>query len=205
MFAQYFHEAGYNVLLPDLEGHGSSEGKYIGMGYHDRLDILKWIDFIINENTDAQIVLQGLSMGASTVLLTTGENLPPNVKVAISDCAYTSVREEFLYLVDEYLDLPFKHFIMNAANTICKLKTGVKFEQINVIKAVKNSTTPTLFIHGDQDKFVPFYMLDKLYNANQNIIKEKLVIDGAHHAMSATIKPEIYFNTVFAFISQFVE
>ena len=201
LYAQQFHEKGFNVLLPDLEGHGLSEGKYIGMGYDDRFDIMKWIDLIISENPNAKIVLHGVSMGASTVLLTTGEKLPSNVKVAISDCAYTNVKEEFLYLVDEYLELNFKNFIMSGANTMCKIKLGISFDQINVTKAVQKSTTPTLFIHGDQDKFVPFYMLDKLYRANENLIKDKLVVEGAHHAMSSTINTELYFQKVFEFIN----
>lgn len=204
LFAEAFYNKGYNILLPDLEGHGHSEGKYIGMGYYDRLDMLKWINLIIEKNPNAQIVLHGVSMGASTILMTTGENLPSNVKAAISDCAYSNVEEEFLYLVDEYLDLPFKHFIMSAANAVSRKRLGVDFGQINVEKAVSNSTTPTLFIHGTEDRFVPFYMLDKLYNANNSIQKEKLIIEGAHHAMSATIEKELYFETVFNFIDNFV-
>ena len=39
--AKQFLNYGYNVLLPDLRAHGKSEGKYIGMGWLDRLDLIK--------------------------------------------------------------------------------------------------------------------------------------------------------------------
>lgn len=205
LYAEAFYNEGYNILLPDLEGHGNSQGKYVGMGYYDRFDILKWINLVIEENPKAQIVLHGVSMGGATVLMTTGENLPINVKVAISDCAYSNVEEEFLYLVDEYFDLPFKNFIMSAANVMSKIRIGVDFKQINIVDAVEKSKTPTLFIHGTEDKFVPFYMLDKLYNANNLIQKQKLIVNDAHHAMSATVETELYFETVFTFVDNYID
>ena len=46
-FADYFYSLGYDVLVPDNRGHGKSEGDYIGFGWLDRLDYVKWIDQII--------------------------------------------------------------------------------------------------------------------------------------------------------------
>ena len=36
-------------------------------------------------------------MGAATVMMTSGERLPSNVRVVIEDCGYTSAWEEFAY------------------------------------------------------------------------------------------------------------
>ena len=40
----YNHEMNYNIILPDLQAHGLSEGDAIQMGWKDRLDVIKWID-----------------------------------------------------------------------------------------------------------------------------------------------------------------
>ena len=90
----YWEDLNYNILMPNNRGHGKSEGNYIGFGWHDRLDYIEWIDYIINRSgKDSKILLHGISMGAATVLMTSGEDLPENVKAIVSDCAYTSVNE----------------------------------------------------------------------------------------------------------------
>ncbi len=93
--AENFHRRGYNVLAVSLRAHADSEGDYIGMGWLDRLDLLDWIDLLVSENPDAEIVLHGTSMGAAAVMMVSGEKLPENVKAIIEDCGYTSVWDIF--------------------------------------------------------------------------------------------------------------
>lgn len=199
-FANKFYDMGYNVLVPDLRGHGQSEGDYIGMGWHDRLDIIRWINKIIEEDKDANIILHGVSMGAATVMMTSGEELPSNVKVIIEDCGYTSVKDEFAYQLKALFKLP-SFPIINVASLMCKMKAGYWFGEGSAVKQVAKSKIPTLFIHGDADDFVPYFMLDKLYDA-ANCTKEKLVIKGAAHARAAVVDPELYWNTIKKFIDK---
>ncbi|MEW9079139.1 alpha/beta hydrolase [Terrisporobacter glycolicus] len=200
--AKYFYEMGYNVLIPDLRSHGRSEGDYIGMGWDDRLDIISWINFIIQNNSNSKIVLHGTSMGAATVLMASGEDLPPNVKAIISDCAYTSVWDEFSYELETYLNVPTS-YVLNVTNIITKLRAGYSFKEASAIDAVKKSTVPILYIHGDSDKFVPYSMMDKLYNATKSP-KEKLTIEGAEHANSDLISPYLYWLTINDFVEKYI-
>ena len=89
-YAQKFYDMGYNIIIPDLRGHGKSEGTYIGMGWHERLDIVDLTNYITNNYKGSQIILFGVSMGAATVMSASGENFPRNVKAIIEDCGYTS-------------------------------------------------------------------------------------------------------------------
>lgn len=200
--SKYFYDMGYNVLIPDLRGHGKSEGDYIGMGWKDRLDIISWINFIINENPNAEIVLHGTSMGAATVLMTSGENLPSNVKAIVADCAYTSAWDEFSYQLETYLKVP-SSYILNVTNMVTKLKAGYSLKEASALESVKKATVPILFIHGDKDKFVPYSMMDKLYDATSSP-KEKLTIDGGEHANSDLVSPFLYWLTVEDFLNQYV-
>ena len=81
-----FYNQGYNVILPHMRGHGESEGAYIGMGYHDRKDIIKWVEYIISQDSLAEILIYGVSMGGAATMMVSGENLPDNVKCFIEDC-----------------------------------------------------------------------------------------------------------------------
>ena len=200
--SKYFYDMGYNVLIPDLRGHGKSEGDYIGMGWKDRLDIISWINFITKENPNAEIVLHGTSMGAATVLMTSGENLPSNVKAIVADCAYTSAWDEFSYQLETYLKVP-SYYILNVTNMVTKLKAGYSLKEASALECVKKATVPILYIHGDKDKFVPYSMMDKLYDATSSP-KEKLTIDGGEHANSDLVSPFLYWLTVEDFLNQYV-
>ena len=196
--AKQFLNYGYNVLMPDLRAHGKSEGKYIGMGWPDRLDLMQWIDYLIATYGNIKIILYGISMGAATVMMTSGERLPSNVIVVIEDCGYTSAWEEFAYELKTLFHMPTFPALYNA-NVITKIRAKYSVKKASAIKQVAKSKTPTLFIHGDKDKFVPFYMLDKLYEA-ASCKKEKLVIKNAGHTEAQAIEPERYWRVVRRFI-----
>lgn len=201
-YVEKFRSYGYNGLIIDLRAHGRSEGQYIGMGWLDRYDLRMWIDKIIEENKNCKIILYGISMGAATVSMTTGEELPKEVKLAIADCGYTSVWEEFSVHLKKILHvLPFP--LLYVASFMSKMFVGYGFKEASTIKQLKKSKTPTLFIHGKKDKFVPFSMLDKIYKSAQ-CEKEKLEIEEAAHAESCNINPEKYWGTIEKFIEKYI-
>ena len=197
-----FFNRGYNVLVPDLRGQGKSEGKYIGMGIPDRFDLLDWINYLIKNHSERKIILYGISMGASAVMMTTGENLPNEVKLAVSDCGYSSVWDEFAYQLKRLFKIP-AFPILNIASMICKIKAGYFLRECSCTKALSKSKTPILLIHGTEDDFVPFYMLQKNYDI-ANCPKEKLEIKGARHSESFTIENALYWKTVDEFITHYL-
>lgn len=202
--AQHWHEKGWNVLLPDLRGCGESEGNYYGMGWLDRLDILEWIQkVVLKQVPEAQIVLHGVSMGAAAVMMTTGEKLPKNVRAAVEDCGYTDVWEEFTLQLKKVFGLP-QFPIMHIANGMAKSRAGYSFKEASSVEQVKKSETPTLFIHGDADTFVPFFMLDKVYDAAA-CVKKKMVVHGAQHGEAAQLEPQRYWDTVHTFVEKYLD
>ncbi|HAX72748.1 MAG TPA: alpha/beta hydrolase [Firmicutes bacterium] len=202
-YAKKFYDMGYNVLIPNLRGHGDSEGDYIGMGWHDRLDMLSWIELILKGTPDADIVLHGVSMGAATVMMTSGEDLPSNVKAIVADCGYTSVWDQFAYQLDELFSLP-AFPIMHASSLVAKLRAGYYLDEASALEQVKKSKTPILFIHGDKDDFVPYEMMEELYNAAGSE-KEMLTVEGAEHAKSSSANPELYWTTIYNFVNKYVK
>ena len=200
-FVKKFHSLGFNVLAVDARAHGDSEGAKIGMGWPERKDIFRWIDLIMSWDKAARIVLHGVSMGASTVLMASGDGLPENVKAIIADCGYTSEWDEFRWEA-ETLHIPWFP-VLNAASLISKARDGYDFKQASALEQVKKSSTPTLFIHGSEDELVPYDMLGELYLAAA-CEKEKLTVEGAGHAMSSSVDPELYWNTVERFIEKYI-
>ncbi|TCN20416.1 alpha/beta hydrolase [Mesobacillus foraminis] len=203
-YVRNFYEKGYHVLAPDLRGHGDSEGDYIGMGWHDRKDMLLWIDEIIEKDPKAEIALFGVSMGGATVMMTAGEeNLPSNVKVIVEDCGYAAVSDVFIYQLDDLFGLP-EFPVMQAANTITSLRAGYDLYEASAVEQVAKSRAPIMFIHGDADTFVPFEMLDKVYKA-ANVEKEKLIIPKAGHGEAEKVAPDTYWNGVWSFVGKYLD
>lgn len=200
--SRHFNAAGYNILLPDLRGCGKSGGKYYGMGWLDSQDMLLWIKIICDKDPSAQIVLTGGSMGGATVMMTTGLELPANVVAAVEDCGYTSVWDEFTYQLKKVFGLP-KYPFMPIANIMSKRRAGYSFKEASSLERVKHSKTPTLFIHGTADDFVPFSMLDENYEA-ASCEKQRFAVKGAGHGLSAEAAPQLYWDTVDSFLSRYI-
>ena len=188
---------GYSVLLPDLRASGKSEGKYIGMGWLDRLDIKKWVEYINNNYPNKKIILYGVSMGAATVMMSVGENLK-NVVCAIEDCGYVSVEDEMSYQLKKIFKLP-KFPVIYISSIICKLKAGYYFKEASCITQLNKGKVPILFIHGDKDTFVPTFMVYELYNQYKSK-KDILVISEATHAKSMYKDGIKYWDKIFKFL-----
>ena len=200
-YAKQFHNLGFSVLVPDARAHGESEGTYYGMGWLERKDLLGWANQLIAADPAAEIVLFGVSMGGATVMMTAGEELPEQIKCIVEDCGYTSVWDEFSLQLKSLFGAP-DFPLMYTADLICRLRAGYGFKEASSVEQLKQAEVPVLFIHGEEDTFVPYSMLDQVYNACASPEKEKLTIPGAGHGVAASIDPDLYWSTVETFINK---
>ncbi len=196
----HYYKQGFNTLFPYMRGHRSSEHKFSSMGYYERFDMVAWINYITALDPEAQIIIHGCSMGAAITMMTTGEDLPDNVKCAVADCGYTSCWDEYKEQIGNTAHLPAFPFLY-AADSFSKLFMGWSFKDCSPLEAVKRSVTPTVFVHGEKDTFVPYSMMDELYNAC-SAEKEKLSVPDAEHDQSCEMHPEMYWETIDPFVAR---
>ena len=195
----YRDQFNYNVLFPDLQYHGYSEGDEIQMGWKDRLDVMKWIEVAHGLFKDDFMVLHGVSMGAATVMMTSGEALPDYVKCFVEDCGYCSVTDQFKKNLDDMSKL-LPNAIITSAGIVSGKEFGWKFKDADCRPQLAKCVKPMLFIHGDADDFVPFEHLWENYNAKKQGYKEYWVAPGAVHANSYAKYPEEYTYKVSNFL-----
>ena len=202
VFAKRYYEMGYNLVMPYSRAHGKSEHNYCTMGWFERFDIIDWSNYISDRNPDAKIVLHGVSMGSATVMMATGEKLPKNVKCCIADCGFTTLWDLYSFRIRDLCPGAPAELLLHLANAVSKQKIGFDFKEASAIEQVKKSVTPTLFIHGEKDDFVPFWMNYSLYEA-AGCEKQRLVVPNSAHAISELVDPELYWSTVTEFINKY--
>lgn len=202
--AIFYLNNGYNLLIVDERAHGQSEGTYIGFGCLDRHDAKLWTYTMIEKlGEDCKILLHGDSMGGATVLMTTGLALPPQVKAAVSDCAFTSAWEVFSCVLKNTYHLPPTP-IMQIANQMVKKKAGYELDECNARREVAKATIPILFFHGEADSFVPCSMVNELYNACRTE-KKLVIVEGAGHVESCYRDADLYEGAIEEFIFPIME
>lgn len=163
-FVQFYYDQGFDVLIPDLRGHGQSEGDYIGFGWHDRLDLKQWIEQLVDEKNSSSIFLHGVSMGAATVLMTSGEELPSAVNGVIADSGYTSAEDILTYQLEHLYNLPSFPMIQITSG-LTKARAGFDFAEASAVDQIAKNNLPLFIIHGEADELVPESMSHELYKA----------------------------------------
>ncbi len=197
----YRDDFNYNVLFPDLQYFGYSEGDHAQMGWYDRLDVEKWIEVAHGIFNDDFMVLHGVSMGAATVMMAGGDPLPEYVRCIVEDCGYSSVVMQF----NDNRKQSFRFIppdVLQSASLVTKRKHGWSFWEASSAKQLEKCTIPVFFIHGDADDFVPIDHLWRNFNAKKQGYKEYWVAPGAVHANSYAKYPEEYKARVKDFLNR---
>jgi uncharacterized protein len=194
---KFYYDQGYDILKPDARGHGLSEGEYIGYGWHDRKDYVQWSHFLAEEEGAENIFLHGFSMGAATVLMASGEELPVEVKGIIADSGYTTVREELTHQLKYLYHLP-AFPVMQVTSAITSIRAGYTFSEASAIDSIIKTKLPLFIIHGDQDKLVPTEMGQRIFDA-ANSDKVLWIVPGAGHTEAYTIAEKEYQDRLKAF------
>mgnify|MGYP000845316418 FL=1 len=194
-----FLDKGWNVLLMDQRSHGKSEGKFASYGYHEKQDLDRWVNWLIEKHgKDATIGLLGVSMGGGTVL----EYLAINkyVKFVIADCPYSDLKELMHYQLWQLNHVP-PFPVLNILDLMLKKRIKFKLADVSPLEAVKDSELPVMFVHGSNDNYVPTYMSKKMYDAKKGT-KKLLIIDGAVHANAYGVNQELYEKEMWLFIEE---
>jgi len=190
-------EAGRNVLLINQRCHGGSEGHTITFGILERQDVLNWIRYAADRFGDVPILLNGVSMGAATVLMVSGMELPENIKGVIADCPYDAPGNIIRKVLgqDQGMNVKIVYPLIRWGG---KLFGKFDLETTSPLEAVKQAKIPILLIHGDADGFVPYSMSCNIHAAAPENIEFHAIHD-AGHALNYVRSPEEYTHIVNAF------
>lgn len=195
VIAERFIEWGYNVLIPDERAHGKSDGSETTYGYRESRDLITWIDFM-KAHSDAKLVIYGTSMGAVAVALAS-DQIRDGVYAAVCDCGFTSLRNSMNYLSTR-CHAPSAMFKIIGA--MCRRRLGIDFSE-SAEDHLKNSSIPTVFVHGLNDDAILSSESEKNYQACA-APKELILVEGCGHT-TAAMRPEIS-EQIYQFIKKYI-
>lgn len=200
--ADFWHDNGCSVLYAEQRGQGESGGEVMGFGITERYDCLDWLAWLEN-NTDEQlpIYLAGISMGATTVLMAAGLDLPQRVHGIMADCGFTSPEAIWRHVAKDNLHIPYD-LLRRPIDRLCRRKIGCGPGDDSTVAAMQRCTTPVLLIHGTNDSFVPLDMTLQNYQACAAPCR-LLVVPGADHGVSYLVNREGYEAAVKEFWDEF--
>ena len=201
--SEFWNENQCSVLYIEQRGQGQSGGDYMGFGMTERFDIQSWISWI-NQRSGGSlpIYLAGISMGASTVLMASGMDLPENVHGIMADCGFTSAKAIWKHVYEDTMHLPYNSVRAKLMDDICKNKIRCTSDDYSTLKAMETNTRPVLFVHGTDDSFVPVTMTYENYKACK-APKRLLIVPGAEHGLSFLVEEENYKNAVLSFFRDY--
>lgn len=195
---RFYYDRGYSILLVDQRSHGMSEGKYITYGARERFDCRDWCRYAKERFPEKKVFIDGISMGASTVLMASGLDLPDNVVGVIADCGYTSPYEIISKVAAE-MGYPVK-IVMPVLSSAIKLIAGFDPKGCSTLDAMEKNTLPVLLVHGKADSFVPYEMSVRTYDACR-APKTLLIVDNADHGVSFFVDNEKVVKVLSDFIN----
>ena len=197
---QLFHRLGLNILVPQQRTHGKSGGRYITFGVKESVDMQRWIRYHNDRLSQQQIILYGISMGASTMLYLAERVLPGNVKGIIADCGFTSPREIISHVFRSVLRFPPLLSVWTAG-LWARIFAGFSFSDCDTRKSLERTRLPVLLIHGTADSFVPSRMSEEAFKGCSGT-KKLLLVKNAEHGLSYLTDGIAYAAHVIDFIKQ---
>ena len=215
-WAKVYYDLGYNLFAPDATSHGQSQGDLINFGWLEKDNYVDWLTLLTTEKAEQSesILLHGVSMGAATVLMTAGEELPSNVEGVIADSAYSSLEAELDYLktfistalgeMAEALGLTEENIelALPLLNELVKENFGFEISEVSTVNQVAKSKVPVGLIHSTDDWFIPASFEYDIFN---NIASSKYLwtASGGNHIGGVHYDRDAYTATITDYIQAF--
>ena len=141
----------FTTLLVDQRYFGDSEGRATTLGFRERADLKRILDFLESHGTTAVGVF-GFSLGGAVALLTAAED--PRIRAIVAYAPFADLRAlgRELYGWMWLGRYPF----VEAMLIWSRLLLGADITRPSPVEAAARVTVPVLLVHSRQDEQIPF-------------------------------------------------
>lgn len=189
LYAPFYEEQGWNILLTDPRCAGLSEGEHLTYGLLERQDVAAWCRVMTERGAGDELVLHGYGMGAAAALMAAGDELlPENVSLLVAESVYDSLEALAHYEMKAWFGLPSFPFL-NAIEQKMQKQAGYTPEDVVVSDWVGSVTIPVIFLAGEEDSYIPCAYSQNVWTACGGT-KEWISVPGASRGMCYPLAKE---------------
>jgi len=197
-YLPFFYRKGFNVVVFDLRNHGETGGDTTTYGHFEKWDLSTVTDHLFKVyGNEISVGVHGESMGGTISMLNMA--MDKRIRYGIIDCAFSDLPELLLLKLQQDSRLKSKKLIA-FVNLFIKIRAGFSIEDVSPLKELPTIHQPILFIHGDQDTYVPMSMTKAMYAFKMDK-KYMYIAKGGEHATSMAVDPERYNIEITAFLN----
>ncbi len=194
------NEAGYNVFLFDFRACGRSGGRFTTIGYKETWDVLAAIRCVEDRYGRGPVGVLGISMGAAAAIIAASQT--DRIAAVVADSAFAHLEGVMRKKIPEFAPAAWMVPFGWVSVLIGEILAGGRLRRVRPVDYVAGiSPRPVLFVHGENDSYVPADQPGELFESAGEP-KESWMAPGSDHAVARLDHPQEYRRRVLEFFDR---
>ena len=146
------HQAGFNILAFDLRNQGKSAKSFSTMGYFEKRDVIRALDYLQQQKQIESIGIFGTSMGAATSIM--GMVDDSRIAAGVFEAGWANLDDLYSEIIEQHMGLP-SFPLLPLTTWMLEQRTGMEMAKLNPEDMLADiAPRPVFIIHCSGDNLI---------------------------------------------------
>tara|TARA_B110000037_G_scaffold154937_1_gene174739 strand:+ start:332 stop:940 length:609 start_codon:yes stop_codon:yes gene_type:complete len=157
------HQAGFNILAFDLRNQGKSAKSFSTMGYFEKRDVIRALDYLQQQKQIESIGIFGTSMGAATSIMAMVDD--SRIAAGVFEAGWANLDDLYSEIIEQHMGLP-SYPLLPLTTWMLEQRTGMEMVKLNPEDMLADiAPRPVFIIHCSGDNLIGFSHGERNYAA----------------------------------------
>ena len=157
------HQAGFNILAFDLRNQGKSAKSFSTMGYFEKRDVIRALDYLQQQKQIESIGIFGTSMGAATSIMAMVDD--SRIAAGVFEAGWANLDDLYSEIIEQHMGLP-SYPLLPLTTWMLEQRTGMEMAKLNPEDMLADiAPRPVFIIHCSGDNLIGFSHGERNYAA----------------------------------------
>ena len=157
------HQAGFNILAFDLRNQGKSAKSFSTMGYFEKRDVIRALDYLQQQEQIESIGIFGTSMGAATSIMAMVDD--SRIAAGVFEAGWANLDDLYSEIIEQHMGLP-SYPLLPLTTWMLEQRTGMEMAKLNPEDMLADiAPRPVFIIHCTGDNLIGFSHGERNYAA----------------------------------------